>query len=76
MVARRDFFGRLVQPALSTLSPASSSSSFSFIKNTTVAGKQQPEIFFRYQEGFSNAVRKPLKLKDFLSILNNSTIAP
>ncbi|KAI9343040.1 hypothetical protein DFJ73DRAFT_523020 [Zopfochytrium polystomum] len=60
----KDFFGRpLGQPDTHStqrvaLAPKDD--------NAGVEGKDTVKVVFRYSEGFSNAVRKPLKIRDFL----------
>ncbi|KAJ1566789.1 hypothetical protein HK405_008400, partial [Cladochytrium tenue] len=50
-----DFFGRTVEPSNDTGGGATGGSA-----------PAPARVVYRFNEGFSNAVRKPLKMRDFL----------
>ncbi|PSN58132.1 hypothetical protein C0J52_01027 [Blattella germanica] len=53
----KDFFGRVVQPVPGSSSTARKEKTDEIVKS---------DIWYHYQEGFSNAVRRSLKMKELL----------
>ena len=62
-VGKRDFFGRIVNDVRPTSAGKEKTANDS--KSDTKAC-QERRVWVSYHEGFSNAVRKPISLKEFL----------
>ena len=56
----RDFFGRVISTPKVPQTPASTA------RASPSASSRGPRVFYRYHEGYSNAVRKPIKLAALL----------
>lgn len=56
----RDFFGRVISTPKVPQTPASTA------RASPSASSHGPRVFYRYHEGYSNAVRKPIKLAALL----------
>lgn len=56
---KRDFFGRIIQE----------NSAQAQRERNRVGGKPKVKVWIKYHEGFNNAVRRPITVKDFMKIL-------
>ncbi len=66
----RDFFGRVIEPASLALDANATASqtaaAVAAVAAAAAAAVPTRRVHFRFQEGFSNAVRRPVKLRDLL----------
>jgi chromosome transmission fidelity protein 18 len=68
--AKKDFFGRVVKVIVPTLEESESALPYGVVKRKTKAGRsagaEEGRVWVSFNEGFSNAVRKPITLKEFM----------
>jgi chromosome transmission fidelity protein 18 len=58
----RDFFGRVI---VNEARPSSAAGSGGSPATGKAAGKAEERVWVSFHEGFSNAVRKPISLREF-----------
>ncbi|KAI0425546.1 hypothetical protein F5Y09DRAFT_346616 [Xylaria sp. FL1042] len=63
---KKDFFGRVIQPAVRPLSESDGNSVGKRKSGSIAPGKAETKIWVTYHEGMNNAVRKPITLDELL----------
>ena len=66
IAAKRDFFGRIISDATTTLNGEIQSNRVARRLKATLDAKTEREIWVSFHEGFSNAVRKPITLEELM----------
>lgn len=65
-VAKRDFFGRIINDSTQSLKNGIQSDYVARQMNSASESKGEREIWVSFHEGFSNAVRKPITLEELM----------
>ncbi|KAI0817563.1 hypothetical protein GGR55DRAFT_25897 [Xylaria sp. FL0064] len=63
---KKDFFGRVIQPAVRPLSESDGNSVDRRKSDSNSLGKAETKVWVTYHEGMNNAVRKPITLDELL----------